>query len=116
MFHDLNKKYGYDIGDIVLRRTTDEIISVLNESKHNSLMERKGGDEFSVLVNVNPKDASQLATKILNRIVSVDYSDVADNLKVSITAGIAGLRKRTKSYSELMHDATIKLYEAKRRR
>jgi|LGOV01.1.fsa_nt_gb diguanylate cyclase (GGDEF)-like protein len=116
MFHELNKKFGYDIGDIVLRRTTDEIISVLNESKHNSLMERKGGDEFSVLVNVNPKDASILATKILNRITSVDYSDVADNLKVSITAGIAGLTRRTKSYSELMHDATIKLYEAKRRR
>ncbi|MCK5387931.1 MAG: diguanylate cyclase [Candidatus Izimaplasma sp.] len=114
-FHDLNVKYGHDIGDIVLQRTSDEIKSVLIESDFNSLMERKGGDEYSVLVNLNPKDASKLATKILNRIISVDYSDVSDDLKVSITAGIAGITKNTKSYTELMHDATIKLYEAKRK-
>ena len=114
-FHELNVKYGHDIGDIVLQRTADEIKNTLIESNCESLMERKGGDEFSVLVNYNPKDASKLATKILNRITSVDYSDVAENLQVSITAGIAGLTRTTKSYSELVHDATIKLYEAKRR-
>ena len=114
-FHDLNVKFGHDIGDIVLQRTSDEIKSVLSENDFNSLMERKGGDEFSVLINLNPKDASKLATIILNRVVSVDYSDIAEDLKVSITAGIAGITRNTKSYTELMHDATIKLYEAKRR-
>jgi len=113
-FHKLNQVFGYDVGDIVLQRTQDEIMSVLHENKYTSQMERKGGDEFSILVEVGPLKAAKLAIIILNRITSVDYSDVADNLKVSITAGIAGLTKRTKSYSDLMHNATIKLYEGKR--
>jgi len=115
-FHKLNQTFGYDIGDIVLQRTQDEIMNVLHESKHTSLMERKGGDEFSIIVDASPLEASKLATMILNRTTSIDYSDIADNMKVSITAGIAGLRKRTNSYSDLMHDAIIKLYEAKRNR
>jgi diguanylate cyclase (GGDEF)-like protein len=115
-FHQVNKNYGYEIGDLVLKRTQDEIVSVLQASKYETLMERKGGDEFTVLAHCSALQVSQLTTKILNRVVAIDYSDVAEDLKVSITAGMAALRKRTKSYADLLHQATIKLYEAKRNR
>lgn len=115
-FHQVNKNYGYEIGDLVLKRTQDEIVSVLQESKYETLMERKGGDEFTVLAHCSALQVSQLTTKILNRVVAIDYSDVAEDLKVSITAGMAALRKRTKSYADLLHEATIKLYEGKRNR
>ena len=115
-FHEVNKKHGYDVGDIVLRRTTDEIVNVLKEHQYTTMLQRKGGDEFSVIAETNTREAAMLATKILNRVVSIDYSDVADDLKVSISAGIAGLTKSTVSYSDLIHQATIKLYESKRNR
>lgn len=115
-FHQVNKTYGYDIGDIVLQRTQDEIMSVLQASKHETLLQRKGGDEFTVLVNCTGLAVSKLTTNILNAVVNVDYSDVAENLSVSITAGIASMTRKNKSYADLMHEATIKLYESKRNR
>ena len=115
MFHQLNQKYGYDIGDIVLDRTTTEIISVLGEYPYTSLLERKGGDEYSITVETNPLGASKLATNILNRVKEVNYDDIAEKLSVSITAGIAGLTKNTKSYSQLVQEAIVTLYEAKKR-
>lgn len=115
-FHNVNKNFGYDAGDIVLDRTQSEIISVLQESKYETLLERKGGDEFSVVVNASAMNASLLATKILNRVIAIDYSDISEDLKVSITAGIAGMTKNINSYSELAQEAIIKLYQAKRNR
>lgn len=114
MFHKLNQKYGYDVGDIVLDRTTTEIISVLKEYSYNSLLERKGGDEYSIIVETNPFNAAKIATKILNRVLEVNYDDVAEKLKVHITAGIAGLTKDIEMYEQLVQEATLRLYEAKR--
>lgn len=115
-FHKVNQDHGYDVGDIVLRRTTDEIVNVLKQHQFTTMLQRKGGDEFSVVAECTAMEAAKLATKICNAVVSIDYSDVADNLKVSITAGIAGLNNSTTSYSDLIHQATIKLYESKRGR
>jgi diguanylate cyclase (GGDEF)-like protein len=114
-FHAINQTFGYEIGDIVLRRTSDEILSVIKRSEFTSLLERKGGDEFSVVVMASPRQASKLASEILNAVATVDYSDVAEGLKVSITAGIAGLDRASKSFSDLTHKATIALFEQKRR-
>lgn len=114
MFHNLNQTYGYEIGDIVLERTQAELVAVLQESNHKFIIDRRGGDEFSITIETNTLFASKLASKLLNRVLDVDYSDVAEKLKVSITAGIAELTKKTESYSELVHDATIALYKAKK--
>lgn len=114
MFHKLNQTYGYDVGDIVLERTQDEIVSILQECSYETLLERRGGDEFSITVCASTREASMLSTKILNRVKDVDYSDVADKLKVYITAGISGLTKKSESYTQLVHEATMELYKAKR--
>ena len=115
-FHQVNQTHGYEVGDVVLKRTQDEIVQVLQESSYETLMQRKGGDEFTVIAKCKAIQVSNLTTKILNRVVGIDYSDVAEELKVSITAGIAILGKHNKSYADLQHEATIKLYEAKRNR
>lgn len=115
-FHELNMTFGHDIGDIVLERTGEALKQVLSEGKISGFMERKGGDEYSVLVHLNTMEASLLAASLCKRVVETDYSDVSEDLKVSITAGIAGLTKRTKSYTELFHNATIALYEQKKNR
>ncbi|MEC9485857.1 MAG: GGDEF domain-containing protein [Candidatus Izemoplasma sp.] len=113
-FKKVNDNYGYDVGDIVIKRTQDEIISILQAFDASSIIERRGGDEFTIVVNLNPKKASQLVTKILNSIVAVDYSDVADDLCVGATAGIAGITGSTKIYQDVLHDATIALYQNKK--
>jgi diguanylate cyclase (GGDEF)-like protein len=115
-FHDVNKQFGHDVGDIVLDRTQSEILYMLEKLDVQSILERKGGDEFSITIAQSPLETSKMVSKILNNICNVDYSDVADGLKISMSAGIAGITKRTKSYTKLVHEATIKLYQAKRGR
>lgn len=115
-FHDVNKRFGYDVGDVVLKRTGDIIVSVLQKQKYSSLMNHSGGDEYSVVVETGMIEASKLVTEILNEVVEVDYSDIADGLKVAITAGIASVTNKMKVYQDLMHEATIKLYESKKSR
>ena len=114
-FHNVNKTYGYEVGDIVLERSQDAMLSVLYESKSKSLFEKRGGDEFGITIEMGAIQVSTLISKMLNRIVEVDYSDVAKDLKVTATAGISILSKKTKSYSEMVQSANIALYENKKR-
>jgi diguanylate cyclase (GGDEF)-like protein len=114
LFKKINDQYGYDVGDIVLQRTQDEIISVLQETNVPTMLERRGGDEFTIVLETSPLESSKIATTLLNRVVGVDYSDVAEDLKVRITAGIACMTKKTKIYQDVLHDATIELYKNKR--
>ena len=113
-FKIVNDTYGYDVGDVVIQRTQDEIVSVLQQSHLSTMLERRGGDEFTIVVESTPMEASVLASVILNSVVNIDYSDVAEDLKVSITAGIAGISEETKIYNDLVHDATRALYQQKR--
>lgn len=113
-FKKVNDNYGYEVGDIVLRRTQDSIISSLQKSKYHSIIERNGGDEFTVIVVANSMETSLLASNILNNVVSIDYSDIAKNLKVSATAGIACITKKTQYFQELLHDATSAMYHNKK--
>lgn len=115
-FKNVNDQYGYEVGDIVIKRTQDEIVSHLQNTDYFTMIERRGGDEFTIVLESKIMEASKLATKILNAVVGIDYSDVADDkLRVSITAGIAKLTKGTKIYQDLVNDASIALYQNKRR-
>jgi diguanylate cyclase (GGDEF)-like protein len=115
-FYQINKKYGYDAGDVVLQRTQDEMVAFLQKYDCPSILERRGGDEFSITIEMNSINLSLLVTKLLNHIVAIDFSDIAEDLNVSVTAGMAFLNKKTISYTELVQDATIQLYKNKRSR
>ena len=114
-FHDVNKQFGYDVGDVVLQRTQDEIVSVVQSYPYESIVEKKGGDEFSITIKAKPLEVSKLVEDILNHVIDIDYSDVAEGLKVSISAGIAGISSKISSYTQLVHEATIQLFEVKKR-
>lgn len=112
-FADINKKYGYEVGDIVIDRTQSEIAACVQESKHDVIFERIGGDEFQLIIKAGIAQTTIFVTSILNRVVAVDYSDVADDLKVSITAGIAKLSLKSVSYAEMVSKAAMQLYQNK---
>ena len=112
-FEKINKTFGYEVGDIVLDRTQSEIISVLQEHNIKSIFERIGGDEFRIVILDTILNTSKFVSKLLNRVVEVDYSDVSEDLNVGITAGIANLRKGTETYQELASKASAQLYKDK---
>jgi len=114
-FHYVNKEYGYDVGDVVLERTQNEIVSLVQKSKLESIVERKGGDEFSITIKATPNQTKQLVDEIINRVKQIDYSDLVEDLSVSISAGMAFITKDVKNYVDLVHQATIELFETKRK-
>jgi diguanylate cyclase (GGDEF)-like protein len=114
-FHYVNKDYGYDVGDVVLERTQNEIVSLVQKSKLESIVERKGGDEFSITIKATPSQTKQLVDEIINRVKQIDYSDLVEDLSVSISAGMAFITKDVKNYVDLVHQATIELFETKRK-
>ncbi|MFT5704534.1 MAG: diguanylate cyclase (GGDEF)-like protein [Shewanella sp.] len=109
-FKNINDKFGHDIGDKVL-------VELANASnlmmRPTDVVGRVGGEEFLILL---PGTTLEQAMKIANRFVEsismTDLSDLAEELAISISAGVV-VKEQDRSFSELLKRADIALYEAK---
>jgi len=115
-FYNINQDFGYEVGDIVLERTRNEIENWVMKSTCPTIFERRGGDEFSITIADTLFNTSINISNLLNNITSIDYSDVADGLKVRATAGMVSRTKKSETYSELVQDATLELFKNKKAR
>ena len=61
-FKHINDTHGHDIGDIVLRETTNRVTSILTEK---SVFGRLGGEEFAIaILDMDDKNTLNLAEKV----------------------------------------------------
>jgi len=116
-FSDINKHFGYDVGDEVIENVYNSIIQAqsemnINAVEHYAITERPGGDEFKIILKDNKENASSLAEKIIEYVKTTDYSYLSDELKTSVTIGIAGITSAHNAY-ELMHNADTAMLDAK---
>jgi diguanylate cyclase (GGDEF)-like protein len=117
-FKSVNDNYGYDVGDTVIESIMDAALSCLTElnpgnTEGYSIMERLSGDEFRIMVKDTAKACGKLAQNILDSVKAIDFSDVADGLKMTVSIGIASTGSGELSASHLFHLAESALYEAK---
>ncbi len=109
-FKAINDSYGHDIGDKALLELA-KISSV--HMRKNDLVGRVGGEEFLVILpQTTLKQATDIAQRIVNSIAKSDFSDIADNFGMTISAGVAA-QEKDKSFSELLQRADSALYQAK---
>lgn len=117
MFLDLNKfkqindDYGHDIGDKVL-------LSVAKKLKENTRSDdsicRLGGDEFLYLL-MEVKDEAEV-TKIIKKLIKtieLPCDDIAPNLVVQLSIGVALFPKNAQSTEDLIKSADEAMYIAK---
>lgn len=85
-FQQVNKKFGHDSGDSVIR----EIAAVLQViTREDDILSRFGGALFAVAFPVNEKtDVTSLAKKLQRELQSKQYLEGAINLSFDIGAGI----------------------------
>lgn len=110
-FKRINDTWGHLVGDrileVVARAAQDSVRSI-------DKVGRTGGDEFVVILPSADLDrAVEVAQRLCNGIADTDLREIADNLEVSVSAGVAQLTDADTNLSLLMQRADNALYRAK---
>ena len=110
-FKKTNDTYGHDVGDEVLRRTTQEILSRIRSADK---LFRWGGEEFILLFNGADKVYdSTLATKILTCVNRLQFKTDKGTFRTSVSIGSALFRLTDNGWQEGLKRADIALYHSK---
>jgi diguanylate cyclase (GGDEF)-like protein len=110
-FKEVNDTLGHDVGDEVLR----EVGRRLKETvRSEDTVARLGGDEYVVLIhNLDPKDASYIADKILNALDN-PFHWQNQSIDLGASLGISFYPSQCADASGMLRCADIAMYVAKR--
>lgn len=108
-FKKVNDTYGHDVGDRVIQA----IAQTLNKQRRSAdVLARFGGEEFCLLMpDLHKMHAEDLFERYQKAISEIDYSDIAEGLKVTVSIGISTTAAH--SPDQMIKDADEALYEAK---
>ena len=110
-FKDINDTFGHPVGDDVLKEAAERISESIGDEDQ---VARVGGDEFLVALLGDRADrASEVADAILRRFQAPFRTDTARS-KCGASIGFAKASPGS-SLEDLLRDADLALYEAKRR-
>lgn len=108
-FKKINDAYGHDVGDIVLKRFSQEINGLI---RHDDCFARIGGEEFIlILSHIDIDIAKDVIDRIMNNVRNISFKDYPD-LKITISIGMMAYEKDT-STEVLLKKVDTFLYKAK---
>lgn len=110
-FRDINREYGYPVGDAMLIETAQRIQSVLRQS---DTVSRIGADEFALLLPglVNPGHA-QLAAHKIDQALSQPFNIRGLKLCMRTYAGVALFPQHAEDSQQLMQAVDRALIESR---
>ena len=110
-FKKINDAYGHNVGDEVLRRISDTIVSGLRE---NDFVCRWGGEEILILASGTPiSGASLVAERVRAQIEDMEIVSEENTIKCTVTAGVAE-NSEAGSIEEIIGLADDRLYCGKK--
>ena len=110
LFKSVNDTYGHDVGDRIIKLVAD----VLKDNKRLSdIAGRLGGEEFAVILPEATIDSAAVVADRLRRLVA-DCALAQQSVPVSISIGVSGCEGGPRTLDELIKQADIALYQAKR--
>jgi diguanylate cyclase (GGDEF)-like protein len=109
-FKRVNDAHGHGAGDEVLRALA---ATVHDTMRTTDIFGRYGGEEFLIiLVGAPPALALEAMERIRAAVAAKNWSSIAPDLSITLSAGIASHRKG-ETIEQLMHLADLALYQAK---
>ncbi|MBT1063610.1 EAL domain-containing protein [Bowmanella sp. Y26] len=111
-FKQVNDSMGHEAGDMLLRMVAERFSAVLRTS---DTVARLGGDEFVVLVShaSGPESVSRVAEKII-QCLEKPFLIRGQAVEVGASIGISLFPQNTEQAAELLHQADIAMYRAKK--
>jgi len=112
LFKSINDTYGHDVGDDVIKAVAD----ILQKNKRTSdIAGRLGGEEFALILPESTLDRALAAAERLRQLVADGAINVEGHrLSVTISIGASAGDADMSGVDELLKQAGIALYEAKR--
>ncbi len=111
-FKRINDTHGHSAGDAVLRALAPVSLEAIRDQDY---VGRTGGEEFMALLPGTSIDqATAVAQRVRNHIAEHDFGDCAPELHVTVSVGVAQLKKTDGGLERLIHRADSALYQAKR--
>ena len=114
-FENINRIYGYPIGDEVIKK----LISVFNQNlSENDLITRRG-DEFNLLLVNKGSERSFMEMEEIRRYLSdntfiLSDKNKAENVYITVSCGIASYPRDAKNAVELFRVADSAMFRAKK--
>ncbi len=110
-FNQLNQKYGYHVGDEVLKKVANILLQLVRDE---DLVTRFGGEEFCILLkNSRSSRADKVAERIRQVIQQTLFLVQGLEIKLTASIGVAGYLENAFSKDEILHCAKAALAKAK---
>jgi diguanylate cyclase (GGDEF)-like protein len=111
-FKSVNDTYGHDAGDYVLSSLAQQVKA--SGLRERDLAGRFGGEEFMiVLSNTDAEQAMEVAERVRKRIALHDFIYEDKKLAVTVSLGVATLKKDLHESTDIYKAADKALYESK---
>jgi diguanylate cyclase (GGDEF)-like protein len=111
-FKSVNDTHGHDAGDEVIRSVAD---ALQKHKRVSDIAGRLGGEEFALLLPEATLDSAVAAAERLRGLVEAWVITVEGHrIPVTISVGASAVRDGTLGIEELIKQADVALYEAKR--
>ena len=111
-FKNINDALGHAIGDAMLKELAERFRSIV---KPPAWVTRHGGDEFVIVVPqlASPTQAAEIS-RILMQSIAEPFAIEGNDLRVTSSIGISLYPDHGRSIGELVSNADLAMYEAKR--
>ncbi len=109
-FKPINDRFGHGVGDQVLTRFAHIARGSLREADY---IGRLGGEEFILMLpDTDHSEAWRVAERLRQTLEETDFSDLHEELRVTVSAGVAEYQAR-EDLDAVMARADLCLYQAK---
>ena len=113
-FKQMNDLFGHQLGDELLKRVGE---ALLRETRLGDQVARLGGDEFALALPLtqNPQEIHAVLDRLLALIPQIGDELSNHAVRISASVGITISSASVCDYDNLMHQADLPMYAAKRR-
>ena len=110
-FKAINDKFSHATGDAVLCRVAELL---RQNTRQGDILARYGGEEFVIAFAETPLEyAVARCRELRRRIEEESWEKIHEGLKVTMSMGVSGSVGEEANIEALLHEADLRLYEAK---